>query len=1092
MKQRFSSVDCKASLGLIEGKLTPRLAQAISQELHAQLPGLRLSNIYDLSSKILLLKFAKPDQKAQLIIDSGFRCHLTDFARTTAPAPSPFVARLRKFLKTRRLTAVSQIGTDRIIEFQFSDGQYRLFLEFFAGGNVILTDNELKILAILRNVKEGEGQEPQRIGLTYSLDNRQNYGEVPEFTKQRLRDALTKTAEKAANASGTTRKGRKSGADLRRGLATTITELPPIVVDHAFRSNNFDAQAQAADILQNEDTFNALFEALEEARKILASITSSAQITGYIIAKAKDGASSIQSEDRISGGAVVRPFVPGSSKDLLYEDFQPFLPKQFSSDPANVILEFEGFNKTVDEFFSSLEGQKLESRLTEREAVAKKKLDAAREEQAKRIEGLEESQLLNFRKAAAIEANVERVQEAMDAVIGLLENGMDWVDINKLVEREQKRNNPVASIIKLPMDLANNTITLRIGEEEEDDSKDGVDEGYETDSTVSDSDYDDEADAKSQQPSKRELEVDIKLNLSPWSNAGEYYDQKRSAAEKREKTIAQSSLALKSATQKITRELQKGLKQEKPVIQPIRHQMWFEKYLWFVSSDGYLVLGGRDAQQNEMIYRRHLGRGDVYVHADLNGAPSVIIKNNPRTPEAPIPPSTLSQAGQLTVCASNAWDGKATMGAYWVNADQVSKATPTGEFLPAGSFMIKGKKNELPPATLVIGFGLLFRISEESKAKHAKQHRVYDPVEIDPASMEASSKKPLEDDMPTQTADQDSGSDDEGAEADDDANFARVNPLQSRDGGDGGDSDNEGEDSAVPTNAMAKLDVTEGDAGKPDVINDDGADLDGKGKSESLDEETEEQESNHPGSSTPVLSTTGTLTPQQKKGQPKRGQRGKAKKIAQKYKDQTEEDRIAAETLLGATAGRLKREAEAKAKAEEAAALEAARERRREQHRRQQKEAAAHEEARAKQMMGENEGDVLGGSFDFGALETLVGTPLAGDEILEAIPICAPYAAMGKIKYKVKLQPGAQKKGKAIKEILEAWKNVSTKKGVMDEQAADTERMWPREIALIKGLKPEEAMNCVFAGKVKIMMTGGASGGGGGGGGRGGKGSKKR
>ncbi|TLD06932.1 hypothetical protein PgNI_10706 [Pyricularia grisea] len=1064
-----------------------RFSSAISQELHAQLPGLRLSNIYDLSSKILLLKFAKPDQKAQLIIDSGFRCHLTDFARTTAPAPSPFVARLRKFLKTRRLTSVSQIGTDRIIEFQFSDGQYRLFLEFFAGGNVILTDNELKILAILRNVKEGEGQEPQRIGLTYSLDNRQNHGGIPEFTKQRLRDALTKTAEKAANASGATRKGRKSGADLRRGLATIITELPPIVVDHAFRSTNFDAGAQAADILQNDDTFDALFEALEEARKILVAITSSAQITGYIIAKAKDGAASVQSEDQGSEGAVVKPFVPGSSKDLIYEDFQPFLPKQFSSDPNNIILEFEGFNKTVDEFFSSLEGQKLESRLTEREAAAKRKLDAAREEQAKRIEGLEESQLLNFRKAAAIEANVERVQEAMDAVIGLLENGMDWVDINKLVEREQKRNNPVAAIIKLPMDLANNTITLRIGEEEEDDSKDGVEEGYETDSTVSDDD--DEAEAKSQ-PSKRELEVDIKLNLSPWSNAGEYYDQKRSAAEKREKTIQQSSLALKSATQKITRELQKGLKQEKPVIQPIRHQMWFEKYLWFISSDGYLVLGGRDAQQNEMIYRRHLSRGDVYVHADLNGAPNVVIKNNPRTPEAPIPPSTLSQAGQLTVCASNAWDGKAAMGAYWVNADQVSKAAPTGEFLPAGSFMIKGKKNELPPATLVIGFGLLFRISEESKAKHAKQHRVYDPVEIGTASVENANTNPLENNMPTQTADQDSGSDDEGAEADDDANLARANPLQSRESGDGGDSDNE-YNAAVPTNTMAKLDVTEGDAGTPDSVDDNGVNLDGNGKSESVAEETEERDSNRPGSATPALSSTGTSTPQQKKGQPKRGQRGKAKKIAQKYKDQTEEDRIAAETLLGATAGRLKREAEAKAKAEEAAALEAARERRREQHRRQQKEAAEHEEARAKQMMGEDDGDISGASYDFGALETLVGNPLPGDEILEAIPICAPYAAMGKIKYKVKLQPGAQKKGKAIKEILEAWKNVSTKKGVMDEQAADTERMWPREIALIKSLKPEEAMNCVFAGKVKIMMTGGASGGGGGGG-KGGKGSKKR
>jgi predicted ribosome quality control (RQC) complex YloA/Tae2 family protein len=95
---------------------------------------LRLANVYDLSSKILLFKFAKPDNKKQLVIDTGFRCHLTAFARTTAAAPSAFVARLRKLLKTRRLTSVTQVGTDRILEFQFSDGQYRLFLEFFAVG----------------------------------------------------------------------------------------------------------------------------------------------------------------------------------------------------------------------------------------------------------------------------------------------------------------------------------------------------------------------------------------------------------------------------------------------------------------------------------------------------------------------------------------------------------------------------------------------------------------------------------------------------------------------------------------------------------------------------------------------------------------------------------------------------------------------------------------------------------------------------------------------------------------------------------------------------------------------------------------------
>lgn len=124
MKQRFSSLDVKV----------------IAHELSEALVSLRLANIYDLNTKILLLKFAKPDNKKQLLIESGFRCHLTEFARTAASAPSVFVARLRKFLKTRRVTSVSQIGTDRIIELQFSDGAYRLYLEFFASGNVILTD----------------------------------------------------------------------------------------------------------------------------------------------------------------------------------------------------------------------------------------------------------------------------------------------------------------------------------------------------------------------------------------------------------------------------------------------------------------------------------------------------------------------------------------------------------------------------------------------------------------------------------------------------------------------------------------------------------------------------------------------------------------------------------------------------------------------------------------------------------------------------------------------------------------------------------------------------------------------------------------
>ncbi|KAG7128254.1 Ribosome quality control complex subunit 2 like protein [Verticillium longisporum] len=983
MKQRFSSLDVKV----------------IAHELHESLVTLRLANVYDLSSKILLLKFAKPDNKKQILIDSGFRCHLTDFARTTAAAPSAFVARLRKFLKTRRLTAVSQVGTDRIIEFTFSDGQYRLFLEFFASGNVILTDAELRILTLLRNVPEGEGQEPQRVGLSYSLDNRQNVGGVPPLTRERLQNALRVMAAKAANAPTTGKKKVKPGDQLRKGLATTITELPPMLVDHAFQVTGFDPAKTPAELLDSDALLDSLLHALTAARKVVEDATSSATTTGYIIAKFRQ--KSEETEEKPDEGAETK------REDLLYDDFHPFLPQKFADDPSVKVLTFDGFNKTVDEFFSSLEGQKLESKLTEREAAAKKKLEATRQDHAQRIEGLQEAQSLNEQKAAAIEANVERVQEAMDAVNGLVQQGMDWVNIGKLIEREQKRHNPVAETIKLPLKLGENLMTLLLGTEAVEDE----DEAYETGSDASDSE-DDEDGAKAKGADRR-LQIEINLGLSPWANAREYYDQRRTAAVKEQKTVQHSTMALKNAEKKIMEDLKKGLKQEKAVLQPIRKQMWFEKFIWFISSDGYLVLGGKDAQQNETLYKRYLRKGDIYCHADMHGAATVIVKNKQDTPDAPIPPSTLAQAGML--------------------ADQVSKSAPTGEYLPAGSFMVRGQKNFLPPAPLVLGLGIMFRISEESKAKHVK-HRLRG--EESPAGAAGGYDTATDSALDVDDGDENEEDEDEDEredEADDNQeNDARDNPLQGTNSADAdADDDADGERQEQQQQQQEDDDdEKQKEAAPVEQMKD-------------LQSEAAEEDSPPQGSAQTTAAASKQAVPA-KTAPAKRGKKGKAKKMAAKYKYQDEDDRAAAEALIGAAAGRQKTEAEAKARAEREAQAAAQKERRRAQHQKQQKATAEHEEIR--RLMHEEGVELLEAdeAEKATALDGLVGTPLVGDEIVEAIP------------------PGPVKKGKAVKEVLERWKLVATKKGV----------------ELIKAFKPEEVINSVPVGKLKVMM--GAGGGGGG------------
>ena len=58
------------------------------------------------------------------------------------------------------------------------------------------------------------------------------------------------------------------------------------------------------------------------------------------------------------------------------------------------------------------------------------------------------------------------------------------------------------------------------------------------------------------------------------------------------------------------------------------------------------MIGGRDQQQNELIVKRYLRSGDIYVHADLSGASSVVIKN---PGGGTVPPKSLAEAGTMAV-----------------------------------------------------------------------------------------------------------------------------------------------------------------------------------------------------------------------------------------------------------------------------------------------------------------------------------------------------------------------------------------------------------------------------------------------------------
>src|ERR671920_689508 len=137
---------------------------------------------------------------------------------------------------------------------------------------------------------------------------------------------------------------------------------------------------------------------------------------------------------------------------------------------------------------------------------------------------------------------------------------------------------------------------------------------------------------------------------------------------------------------------------------------WYERYRWFTTTDGFLVIGGRDASSNSALIRKHLTEHDIVFHAEVHGSPFFIIKSAAAfatTKEGTID-SSLHQVAQATISFSRAWkDGLSSADAYWVMAEQVKKGAPTGQFLPKGSFVIEGKRNYIKGVELRLAIGIM-------------------------------------------------------------------------------------------------------------------------------------------------------------------------------------------------------------------------------------------------------------------------------------------------------------------------------------------------------------------------------------------------
>jgi len=794
-KTRFDGLDVAAMTAQMQSLLGHKLANVYDGMAMAT------SISSDSSGKsTFLFKLANPNggsndnekdgsannNRSMLLIESGVRFHTTTFYTTSDnnTLPSPFAMKLRKHMRNLRLENVTQLGNlDRVVDFRFGSGEraHHLILELYGVGNIILTDGRYVILALLRvheyaandadKEANGDGEVKVRVGNVYPVTYATTIGkhisvshatekkeeheqvlsqeeallqelegenkgkeELPvlvktsvldmtgeeayQWTKSELQIILGKQTLKNKLSNGKKQSSKKKkdqdgSVNLKMLLlkpSSGVFHYGPSLIEHCVLSADLDASAKFT--LETLEAVmppciweNLIVSLRDEGSRVIADFTSS-EIKGYVLYREKP----IKSNNNNVKTSELLNSMPHSDK--IFEEFQPHLLKQHEGMPK---LVYDNFSMAVDEFFSLLEGQKRAIRAEAVEQTALERLEKIKNDQSKRMEGLETEMEKVKEHAMLVEMHADDVDKAIGVINSALESGMDWTALFELVEVEKANMNPIALLMKR-LNLDKDEIILSL-----------------PDTMVWDQESEDIPPI---------TDVAILLKETAFSNARIMYDKYRISKDKAAKTGEASEKALKAAEANAEKQIEQAQKKKQMtysvMMQPQRKQNWFEKFLWFITSDNYICIGGRDAQQNEQLVKKYLRPGDAYLHADIHGAPTCILRakrrrtSNGNTEVLPLSDQALREAGNFAICRSSAWPSRMVTSAWWVEAHQVSKTAPTGEYLTVGSFMIRGKKNFLPPVQLEMGMAVLFRLGDDASiSRHQNERRDFALISLE-------------------------------------------------------------------------------------------------------------------------------------------------------------------------------------------------------------------------------------------------------------------------------------------------------------------------------------------------------------------------
>lgn len=322
-----------------------------------------------------------------------------------------------------------------------------------------------------------------------------------------------------------------------------------------------------------------------------------------------------------------------------------------------------------------------------------------------------------------------------------------------------------------------------------------------------------------------------------------------------------------------------------------------------------------------------------------------------------------------------AWDAKVVCSTYWVYSHQVSKTAPTGEYLSVGSFMIRGKKNFLPPSHLILGLGFLFKLEDSSIERHRNDRTIKSGLDDDNSSVVETNNEQLESivEDEEEIAINNSDSDDESVEEKKSSDVEEETNLE---------EENSFPDIQIKIEHNTKsVDIQHDSIGQKEDESEETLIQAIPMKAKKYEKKMKPQKKKgQKTSDVPVAPVQAQVQDNKSnKNAPKRGQKGKLKKIKEKYKDQDEEDRAIAMEILQSSGTSKDTPATAATSSVEKA----------------ESENQKTKKNLIKPQNVANDDDLnVAAADETDMLDSLTGCPIEDDELLFAMPVVAPYQTL--------------------------------------------------------------------------------------------------